>query len=227
MQMLTPEEKEMLANIKGLVAQIEQMEGGAGDQGGAPIMESADDNPDMFDGADDTLPDNPDDQAAQKACGGKVKKAEGGAVTADDDAEERINVPESNSEKAINEIAKAIIAAVNKTAVKKSVQVNPMIQTMNDLTRVVKSLVDRQEQQGAALESILEGFGIVSDVKKSVAGEKVEKAFKPIPANSGDAMEMLAQMLGVKKAEEKPENFDVKKGLGDVLTVLGQSYRQS
>jgi hypothetical protein len=218
--MLTPEEKEMLANIKSLVSQIESMEtaGGETEEGSpeepAPVTEAADDIDQM-----------PPEEEAKKACGTKkVKKGDDG-THADDDAEERLDDIAEVDAKNIQEVAKVLVAALKGSAVKKAKKLDPITEAIMGLTRVVKTVSARQEQTAQALASILEGFGIAEMVQKNADPEQpVQKSRKPIGTpDQMDIITGLAEMLAQKK-DESPKEFNVRKGLTEVLSSMASHY---
>lgn len=98
-----------------------------------------------------------------------VMKSANGA-TASDDAEDRIEDMDEVNEDNIKEVAKALVRLMAKKSAK-STKSSSVVKS-NKISidnRVLKSIINRIEEQDKALASILEGFGIADQVKKSIA----------------------------------------------------------
>lgn len=241
--MLSPEEKEMLANIKALVAQLETMEGGAGAEEEPMAEAPPEEQPEVTMADDETMNDGFEKEDDEDEDGDAMKKAaislfkdinagsaDSGVATGDDDAEERIEDIPEQSEKNINAVVKQLLKAgyriskVNKSKEKKS----PMYYAMKDLTKVIKALQQNQMAHGNAINGIIEGLKIPEQMK---AVEKA-KSSKPVATTDRDSviLEVAKALMnvrgdaGVLPGLPKPnERGDVRKSIGEALKyIVGQ-----
>jgi len=228
--MLTPEEKMMIQDIKSLINELEQADGGAKDaEEVEPVTMAIDENP--KDCADDPakkkdISSIDDITKALKALIAKSGSASPDGTTANDDAESRIYDDQTEMmDENINAVAKAIIALTSKgkpvaksekssDEIRKEMlrqRVNKKLQErkQNDnvekalvaIANVVKSVVEQQNETATAVANILEGMGIAQQV---TGGQFVAKSITP------------AQ----RQKPVKCANQEVLKGLQDKLTNM-------
>lgn len=226
--MLSPEEKEMLANIKALISQIETMEGGEeeegippADDGSAPPVAMAEDE---IDGEEEFVDD--EEEGVVKS---KVKKGEGS--TGSDDSEDIIDDQPEMNEENIKEVAKALLKLglikQKKKAVAKSKGGDSavLVGAIAQLTKVIKSIQENQNEHKRAIEGMLEGLGIANSIKP----ERVAKS-KPVAVNDTKKIlsEVFKDILGADGDGGKNQNAvatarnnsDVRKSIGTVMQAL-------
>lgn len=238
---LSPEEQGIVSNVASLLNQLlsgqaveenpeKVSEGEPAGGPGAPTTSlkskacKADKSPE--DMAEDTTVE-PESEEAKKA----LVTTESDAGDANADAEERVDEtqPEPNAKK-IDEVAKALakILTGNIQSVKKSAPIDPTISALEGVSKVLKNLVDRQDEMESAFSNILTGLGITKqfEVAKSAAAP-VQKG-KPIftSDNANGVMEILTALAkGMEKKEDEPVGDNrtvIRKNLGngDVLAAM-------
>jgi len=195
---LSSEEATLLSNIKSMISELESI--GAGE---AAMAEDEEVDPKVI---------IPEDEEDEEFTAPPMKSAEG--PTANDDADERLEETDPESEKNISAV-KALIRRMDSSIKKSSGSNQTLLQAVVGLTRVVKSLSDRIDQQETAMVHVLNGIGI---------GEEIEKAIQPVnskkPVQATDTRAVLKSLLGLVE-EEKPQTT-VRKSLADknILTQL-------
>lgn len=141
---LTPEEKAILGNIRSLLEQLdseeisEDMDAPATDE----VMASADEE-------EIGTETSTEEEEVEKACDdSKVKKSTTPDEVANNNAEDRLNAEDTDTEKALA-VLKAILTKgeVKKSAVQKSADYARLEKKVDSLT--------------SAVESMIEGFGLV------------------------------------------------------------------
>lgn len=228
--MLTPEEKMMIQDIRSLIDELEQADGGAGDTGEVePVTMAMDENPD--DCADDPAKKKDvspmdDITKALKALITKSGSASPDGITADDDAETRIADDQGNiNDENVNAVAKAIMALASKgkpvakskkspDEVRKEMlrqrvnkkleekrQNNNVEKALVAIANVVKSVAEQQNETTTAVANILEGMGIAQQV---TGGQSVAKSITP----------------ATRQKPVRGANQEVLKGLHDKLTNM-------
>lgn len=215
--MLTPEQKTALANAKALIAEIESMDGGQGNED--KELEEAymalnedqqmGEQPDGEEGVDkETGHEEPDgDEMTPPVKKSKVKKnvttmGTPDASTASDDAEDRIDDQPDQSEENLSEIAKSLdrlVKAIGSKNVKKaqasSKDANGLTKVIVDLTKVVKSMQRDQIQQRAVLTDILDGLGMAKAVEQNYqTGVQKAQGARQRPVQTTDTNEVLMQV---------------------------------
>lgn len=223
MKALSPEDKEIIANIQALVNQLMQM--GAGAEGEV-VAESDDMDEDDINkgesedelGTDEKAKKEEDEKEAAKKAVKKEEPVEGDNADGNDDAEDKLaDLPESASNN-IEEVAKMLATILSGKSVKKSAPVNPMVNTMDKIAKALGQIAERQEMTENAVIGILEGLGVSNEIKKSVKQERP----KPVEYTDGkNVLEFLAKALGEHAPEKKSEPVG-KMGLGGVMKSLAR-----
>lgn len=214
--MMSPEMQTMMGNLSSILEEIQNMYGNEGMGMEAPAQMSAKEDMagdgDMMEEKVESGYDE-DMMKAQKA----LETTEPDATSASDDAEERMDETNTEiTEDSVMEVAKALalLSGKVKAPVKKSAQkADPMVDAIHSLTRVVKGIADKQNATDTAVNGILEGLGVSSQLEKI---QKSEDA-KPLPVTNPDAGEMLKvfkSMLGqgaqgVQEVNEGPVTSNV------------------
>ena len=192
---LTPEEKAILGNIRSLLEQLDSEE--ISEDMNAPATDDADVAMSK-DGMEDDLTDEEDDvmKACNKACDEEddqtVAKSSTPDEVANNDAEERLNAEDTDTEKALA-VLKAILTKgeVKKSAVQKSADYARLEKKVDSLT--------------SAVESMIEGFGLVKTPapvnKSSQILNRLEQIVNKSANNArreGDLSDVMTSLFGNK-----------------------------
>lgn len=192
---LTPEEKAILGNIRSLLEQLDSEE--TSEDMNAPATDDADVAMSK-DGMEDGPTDEEDDvmKACNKACDEEddqtVAKSSTPDEVANNDAEERLNAEDTDTEKALA-VLKAILTKgeVKKSAVQKSADYARLERKVDSLT--------------SAVESMIEGFGLVKTPapvsKSSQILNRLEQIVNKSANNArreGDLSDVMTSLFGNK-----------------------------
>ena len=193
---LTPEEKAILGNIRSLLEQLDSEE--TSEDMDAPATDDADVAMSK-DGMEDEIPtDDKDDvmKACNKACDEEddqtVAKSSTPDEVANNNAEDRLNAEDTDTEKALA-VLKAILAKgeVKKSAVQKSADYARLERKVDSLT--------------SAVESMIEGFGLVKTPapvsKSSQILNRLEQIVNKSANNArreGDLSDVMTSLFGNK-----------------------------
>ena len=193
---LTPEEKAILGNIRSLLEQLDSEE--ISEDMDAPATDNADVAM-SNDGMEDDVPtDDKDDvmKACNKACDEEddqtVAKSSTPDEVANNDAEDRLNAEDTDTEKALA-VLKAILTKgeVKKSAVQKSADYARLERKVDSLT--------------SAVESMIEGFGLVKTPapvsKSSQILNRLEQIVNKSANNArreGDLSDVMTSLFGNK-----------------------------
>ncbi len=193
---LTPEEKAILGNIRSLLEQLDSEE--TSEDMNAPATDDADVAM-SEDGMEDDVPtDDEDDvmKACNKACDEDddqtVAKSSTPDEVANNNAEDRLNAEDTDTEKALA-VLKAILAKgeVKKSAVQKSADYARLERKVDSLT--------------SAVESMIEGFGLVKTPapvsKSSQILNRLEQIVNKSANNArreGDLSDVMTSLFGNK-----------------------------
>ena len=193
---LTPEEKAILGNIRSLLEQLDSEE--ISEDMDAPATDDADVAMSK-DGMEDELPtDDKDDvmKACNKACDEEddqtVAKSSTPDEVANNNAEDRLNAEDTDTEKALA-VLKAILTKgeVKKSAVQKSADYARLERKVDSLT--------------SAVESMIEGFGLVKTPapvsKSSQILNRLEQIVNKSANNArreGDLSDVMTSLFGNK-----------------------------
>lgn len=192
---LTPEEKAILGNIRSLLEQLDSEE--ISEDMDAPATDDADVAMSK-DGMKDDLTDDEDDvmKACNKSCDEEddqtVAKSSTPDEVANNDAEERLNAEDTDTEKALA-VLKAILTKgeVKKSAVQKSADYARLEKKVDSLT--------------SAVESMIEGFGLVKTPapvnKSSQILSRLEQIVNKSANNArreGDLSDVMTSLFGNK-----------------------------
>ena len=193
---LTPEEKAILGNIRSLLEQLDSEE--ISEDMDAPATDDADVAMSK-DGMEDEIPtDDKDDvmKACNKACDEEddqtVAKSSTPDEVANNNAEDRLNAEDTDTEKALA-VLKAILAKgeVKKSAVQKSADYARLERKVDSLT--------------SAVESMIEGFGLVKTPspvsKSSQILNRLEQIVNKSANNArreGDLSDVMTSLFGNK-----------------------------
>lgn len=191
---LTPEEKAILGNIRSLLEQLDSEE--TSEDMNAPATDDADVAM-SEDGMEDDVPtDDEDDvmKACNKACEEEddqtVAKSSTPDEVANNNAEDRLNAEDTDTEKALA-VLKAILTKgeVKKSAVQKSADYARLERKVDSLT--------------SAVESMIEGFGLVKTPapvsKSSQILNRLEQIVNKSANNArreGDLSDVMTSLFG-------------------------------
>ena len=193
---LTPEEKAILGNIRSLLEQLDSEE--ISEDMDAPATDDADVAMSK-DGMEDDVPtDDEDDvmKACNKACEEEddqtVAKSSTPDEVANNNAEDRLNAEDTDTEKALA-VLKALLTKgeVKKSAVQKSADYARLEREVDSLT--------------SAVESMIEGFGLVKTPapvsKSSQILNRLEQIVNKSANNArreGDLSDVMTSLFGNK-----------------------------
>lgn len=189
---LTPEEKAILGNIRSLLEQLDSEE--TSEDMNAPATDDADVAMSK-DGMEDDPTDDKDD--VMKACDEDddqtVAKSSTPDEVANNNAEDRLNAEDTDTEKALA-VLKAILTKgeVKKSAVQKSADYARLEKKVDSLT--------------SAVESMIEGFGLVKTPapvnKSSQILNRLEQIVNKSANNArreGDLSDVMTSLFGANK----------------------------
>lgn len=189
---LTPEEKAILGNIRSLLEQLDSE--GISEDMDAPVTDDADVAMSK-DGMEDDPTDDEDD--VMKTCDDKddqtVAKSSTPDEVANNNAEDRLNAEDTDTEKALA-VLKAILTKgeVKKSAVQKSADYARLERKVDSLT--------------SAVESMIEGFGLVKTPapvnKSSQILNRLEQIVNKSANNArreGDLSDVMTSLFGVSR----------------------------
>ena len=193
-KLLTPEEKAILGNIRSLLEQLDSEE--ISEDMNAPATDDADVAMSKDGMGDDDVPTDDEDDV-MKACDDDddqtVAKSSTPDEVANNNAEDRLNAEDTDTEKALA-VLKAILAKgeVKKSAVQKSADYARLEKKVDSLT--------------SAVESMIEGFGVVktpAPVNKSSQilnrlGQIVNKSANNA-RREGDLSDVMTSLFGANK----------------------------
>ena len=209
-KMLSPQEMTMVDNISSLIEQLKStsMAGGEVEMADAPMMEEEDEmmmqkryNDKMM----KEMVGDPENDMTMKADMGPTANPE---TRAEDRVEDGTEITEGNySEvgKALTQIARSLAMLTNQSAkksvrrpVRKSAMPDVTMSALKEMTDVLKSIADRQQQHDLAMANMLDVMGV------SQAVEKTAKSKPPVGDISGQAV--LTELLEVMKSISKKED---------------------
>lgn len=192
---LTPEEKAILGNIRSLLEQLDSEE--ISEDMNAPATDDADVAMSEDGMEDDDIPIDDKDEDVMKACDDDddqtVAKSSTPDEVANNDAEDRLNAEDTDTEKALA-VLKAILTKgeVKKSAVQKSADYARLEKKVDSLT--------------SAVESMIEGFGLVKTPapvnKSSQILNRLEQIVNKSANNAkreGDLSDVMTSLFGVSK----------------------------
>lgn len=188
---LTPEEKAILGNIRSLLEQLDSEE--TSEDMNAPATDDADVAMSK-DGMEDDPTDDEDDvmKAYDEEDDQTVAKSSTPDEVANNDAEDRLNAEDTDTEKALA-VLKAILTKgeVKKSAVQKSADYARLERKVDSLT--------------SAVESMIEGFGLVKTPapvsKSSQILNRLEQIVNKSANNArreGDLSDVMTSLFGNK-----------------------------
>ena len=222
---LSPEEATALSNIQSILSEILAMGEGGGEEVLAPEeVEMAE-----AEGMETAEEEAAEEKEVKMILKG-IEETASDSATASDDAVKRMEeVQSEESEKNVNEVAKALILALGAGTVKKSAkrQVDPVIEALGKIVAVQKSSQDQLDELSTAFGHVLEGLGVTKQME--VAKSQVKKD-DPIMNDNQAIINVLKGLINPKEKEEtshvyKGNSSVIKKNLGnrDVLKgLLGQ-----
>lgn len=224
-KMLSPQEMAMIENISSMVDQLKS-NGMGGEMmeeevmmADAPMMN---DKPTMGEMRDDEMMmakeySMDDKMMAAKADMGPNANPE---TKAEDRVEDGTEITEGN----YSEVGKSLAAIagqlqrIGRPRVAKAApkQDTLVMSALAEITKVMKSISDRQEQSDTALVNILDGLGVVKAVQKSEA---------PVPVANVDGTAVLQELTSVLKSLNKNNQQD--NGWGKVRKSGHQELAQA
>ena len=244
---LSPEESAIIANISGLITQLQS--GGNPhaepdlDNNGGLSDNDADNNPGVMKGSEQgTTPDEPqsvmqpnagpknkgmanweDNEEVKKAFATIAKSIEtstSDSATANDSGEERAEEIPDIDEENVKEVAKALLAMAGKKKVAKSADLSPVMEVM-------KSMAERIDQQGQIIGEMLSGFQAASGVAPApTAVQKSQNA----PYQGGNMVDVIAASVtkslkdsGVYRGDDS--GIPVAKGFHRTVQDNGEAIR--
>lgn len=113
-------------------------------------------------------------------------------VTARDDGEKRTEEIPEVDEKNVNEVAKALLLAMGKGKVAKSMNAAPATD-LTPIMKVMKSMADRIDQQGQIIGEMLTGFQSAAGIAPAPVNSQVQKSQNSnAPFNGGNMVDVIA-----------------------------------
>jgi hypothetical protein len=240
---LTPEQKTTLANAKALIAEIEGMEAGEG-QEDTELKEAM-----MALNEKDQMGEQPEGEDIEKEEEDDEEEVEPGkaqnpmkvvkdtttigkpdASTGSSDAEEKVEDQPEQSKENLDEIAKSLarlVKAMGRRTVTKSKD-NTLNSVLIGLSKVVKSMQEDQVQQRAVLNDIMDGLGLAKTVEQNYQ-TSVQKSRRPVQtADTNEVLREVAKGLNAligRQAEDKTASLEgnsgtVRKALSENLESL-------
>lgn len=233
-QKMAPEEMTILENIGTMISQL--MSGGGNmNPVEDEVMMTGDNEEDEVKKADEDEED-------------EVKKENNGpTANPSTKAEDRVEDPTPNNEAAEPEVGKALnllMNLVNKSSQPKKIQktASPsgtdalLMNALSEMTSVMKSISDKQNQSDLAIGNILEGIGFTDKMAEQMVA-KAAPTHQPV-GNTDSAMIMNAFMEVLKNTagnnnnsvyqNEASRNFDVKKSQhSDLAGSIGHLLKPS
>jgi hypothetical protein len=169
--------------------------------------------------------DKKDDEKDEEVKKSTISTPADNDDTARDDAEKRIDDESTNiTDEAIDEVAKAIAKKLFKSKeVKKSENNLTTNQLLNEIVKVQKSLLARQEETENALSNMIKGLGIADEINKSYEVQKSQEVKKGLN-NKSDVEATLNYLIekGVIKSNQEVEK-DYTSNIDKVRKTLGNS----
>jgi hypothetical protein len=239
LNMNTGEEKVILNNILSLVQQLLSEDASGqemSNEGENPVdtgtnLEMKAMDPEL---EDEGSAEDEDEDEAEKVEK-KLEQTKSDMITANDDAEDRIEGMNTNiTDEAVDEVAKSILKMLYKKPVQKSAKKpgSELAKVMTEMVKVQKALLSRQNETENALASILNGLGIADEVKKSFDSRPVNEVKKGLnnTADREAALAYIAKALKIDTSKETIVNGginEVRKSLAnkDLLSAL-VSYKK-
>jgi hypothetical protein len=245
--MLTPEQKQALMNAKALIQEIEAMEGGS-QEGDAPADKPEAQEAQMAFNPDEQMGDQPEGENATQPKDEKkqpevkesfTKKtykdisqmATPDASTARDKAEDKVDDIPDQDEENIGEVAKAL-ATIARSLQAKNVAKSAtptgseLVGVINELTKVVKSMMETQKNQGAVLEDVLEGLGVAKSIEAKQEALRVEKSNERRPVATTDTNQVLLEVTKALQAiagNKGDQTYTVGNNSSDVRKSLAEN----
>jgi hypothetical protein len=189
----------LIQDLNSLISQLQQM---ISSEAG-PAMQPDNPLPDQQPDAEKGTGTPEDDEMIEKG----LETTPSDGATANDDSDTRITDPQT-PQGDINEkdVAKTLLKILQKNnqSLQKSVsnQDTQVLNTLNEIVKVTKSLTEKVNDQEIAVKNILEGLGVVEQVEKSYQidnnkNNQVQKGLR----NQNDfnnALELITKALQVK-----------------------------
>jgi len=134
-----------------------------------------------------------------------AKSSEGPTANPEDKAEDRVLDGTEITEDNYSEVGKSLLTALSNMAVQKSSSVNTHdagnAQVLGQITKVLKSISDRQAQTDQALGNILDAVGITDSVAKSATTQSAPVA----PVGNLDGQAVIGLLSEVMKSQNKED----------------------
>ena len=199
---ISPEEIAVVNNIKALIDELLTMGAQNEEMVAEPEMLTEEKQIDQT----DHPPEDEEEIGKEEVIKG-IEETTSDGSTANDDAGIRDDGNKTDiNEETVDEVTKALMQLIKqKKTTQKSVSNNNnnIAPVLNELTKVIKSMNNRQEETEKALESILKGLGVAEAIQKDET-EKIEKS-KPIRSNKEleKVLEYVLKTIGSDKQVEK------------------------
>jgi hypothetical protein len=154
------------------------------------------------------------------------------ASTARDKAEEKVDDRPDQDEENIGEVAKALATIARSLQIKNVAKSaapaagTELVGVINELTKVVKSMMQTQANQGAVLEDVLEGLGVAKSIEDKQASLKVEKSNDRKPVATTDTNQVLLEVtkaLQSLAANQGTGTYRVGENSSDVRKALAEN----
>ena len=195
---LAPEEVALVDNIGSLIDQLKSSGGGSIEE---EVMMADDEEEDMVMKTDGEYEE--EDEV--------MKESNGPTANPEDKAEDRVEDPTDITAGNLAEVGKSLNTLVrimkSRQGVQKSAK-QPMrqqsttsqsdvmvIKSLAQISKVMKSLADRQNSQDLALQNILDGIGFTENVQKSIGAQKQSN----VPVGNLDGAQVLSELTTVLK----------------------------
>lgn len=231
-KMLGTEEQTMLSNIQSIIGELITM--GNGEMSGMDYKEDG-----KVALAEGEMEETPEEKATEekevKMIIKALRKMKGlettnsGSSTASDDAEERLSETQTEqTEENVSEVAKTLLAnalgLVQKSSPAKNV--DPMLQAVNQVVQVQKNQQEQFGELSGVVKNLLEGMGIVDQMKVAKGAGKTPSTPTNDPQNQ-EVLKMIQKALGLDKLVKEEDtvrksNSSIARGnLGEARVLAG------
>ena len=208
MKALSTDEMTVLSNIQSLIEQLMQASAGntQADQSQTADMSMQGQAAKSDEGYKESIFD--DGKAAKAIVSGTSDAATPEDSKAKDMIDDQLT-PEPTEENLKSELAKALatIMAVSSKVKKSDAPKidNSVVATLNEVTKALKAISDRQDVMAKAFGEVLDGMGVTEQVE--IARKEQDDKRKPIMNADGAAVvKFLADALNSVKKEAQPSN---------------------
>jgi hypothetical protein len=217
-KMLSPEEEAMLSNIQSIVGELVSLNSGGGDMSGEDDIGGEQIN------LAETEPYEEEDETEGKEVKMIIKGIEttqSDSSTASDNTEERMSeVQTEQTEQNVQEVVKALLSnpdtakallgnafgfEIKKSAPKQSV--DPAVQVMSQMAQIQKNQNSRMDEMTDVMKNLLEGLGIVDQMKVTKA-KNITPTNQANTAQNEQILQVIQKALGIPSQNQETEQVN-------------------